>query len=605
MPGVVTAGRLVDDRYLLVDVLDEGGMGILWRAEDLISERYVTVKELRFPEPLDHMQRRALAARVRREARAMAAVEHPGLARIVDVVDDGDRPWVVTELIEAPTLEQVVRRDGPMDPEHTALLGIRLLDVLDAAAEQEMVHRFLQPSKVFVYDSGAVRLSDFGIASLIGDRTVDRSGAVGGVSFMSPEQSGTPEADIWSLGAVLYFAVEGVPPFAGNDSPAILDAVASDPPRPAGAAGPLARVLEVTLQKDPSERPSTDELRSLLEVAAGPLAPRPEAEHGDEAGDAGENTIVWPDDGGGGDEVAPWPPVHLVGAVEEPVSLNGASGNGQAEAAPESDVAAVDLLNADTTTGGTTTGDTTTGDTTTGAAPAEQVEARPPPPPLAPREALARMFSPEPGARPVIFSLEEEHREPAPPWPVPRPRSKWTVILCSLVTLVLIAILFTNGREIFTSHGRTARIIASVKWSQYTDPATGFTIDYPSDWRVSREGNYTDFRHPDSAAALRVVVQDSNARSAEAAWLELERRFRAEQQSYSRIRLKPDEFRGFTSAEWEFTYTRNGVQLHNLDLGVVTGTKAFTLNFESRASNWSVVQAFMERFESSFRPPPT
>ena len=116
-------------------------MGILWRAEDLISERLVTVKELRFPDPLDHMQRRALAARVRREARAMAAVEHPGLARIVDVVDDGDRPWVVTELIDAPTLAQLVQRDGPLDPERAAALGIRLLDVLDAATDQDMVHR--------------------------------------------------------------------------------------------------------------------------------------------------------------------------------------------------------------------------------------------------------------------------------------------------------------------------------------------------------------------------------------------------------------------------------------------------------------------------------
>ena len=182
MPGVVTAGRVVDDRYRLVEVLDEGGMGILWRAEDLISERYVTVKELRFPDPLDHMQRRALAARVRREARAMAAVDHPGLAHIVAVVDDGDRPWVVTELVESPSLDEVIRRDGPLDPEHTALLGIRMLDVLDAATDQDMVHRFLQPSKVFVDPSGAVQLADFGIASLIGDPTVARSGAVGSAS---------------------------------------------------------------------------------------------------------------------------------------------------------------------------------------------------------------------------------------------------------------------------------------------------------------------------------------------------------------------------------------------------------------------------------------
>jgi len=565
MPGVVTAGRIVDDRYHLVEVLDEGGMGILWRAEDLISERFVTVKELRFPEPLDHMQRRALAARVRREARAMAACNHPGLARIVDVVDDGDRPWVVTELIEAPTLEDVVRRDGPLDPEHTAVLGIRLLDVLDAAADHDMVHRFLQPSKVFVEADGRVRLADFGIASLIGDPTVARSGAVGGVSFMSPEQSGTPESDIWSLGAVLYFAVEGVAPFPGADSAAVLEAVASDPPRPPQRAGSLARALELTLHKDPSERPSSDELRTLLEVAAGPLAPQPEPEVDD---DGGDDTILWSEDVSAGDPLQ----LHLVG-VEPPAATNGAGAHAESNGH--------------------------------GAAGAEPAEERPPAPPLSPREALARMFSPDPGTPPVLFTLEEEHREPAPPWPVPRRRSYWTVALCGLVTAVMIAILFTNGREIFTRNGRNARIIAATHWSRYTDPATGFQIDYPSDWKVSREGQYTDFRHPDSAAALRVVVQDSNARSAESAWEDLERRFRVEQQSYSRIKLEPTDFRNFNAAEWEFTYTRSNVQLHNLDLGVVTGSKAFTLNFESRATNWSSVEAFMQRFESSFNPPQT
>lgn len=560
MPGVVTAGRVVDDRYRLIEVLDEGGMGILWRAEDLISERYVTVKELRFPEPLDHMQRRALAARVRREARAMAAVDHPGLARIVDVVDDGDRPWVVTELIDAPTLDTTVRRDGPMDPEHAALVGIRLLDVLDAAGDQEMVHRFLQPAKVYVGPGDEVHLADFGIASLIGDPTVERSGAVGSVSFMSPEQSGTSEADIWSLGAVLYFAVEGVPPFEGADAAAILESVASAPPRRPARAGALSRVLEVTLQKDPSERPSPDELRALLEVAAGPLAPQPEPEP-----DPQPDTIQWDTP----DHVPPMG-LHL---APSPNGSNGSSANGSV---PE--------LEAEAET---------------------PVEEGPPPPPLTPREAMARMFSPAPGSPPMVFTLEEEHREPAPPWPVPKKTSYWTTAICAVIALVLIGIMLTNGREIFTRGGRTARIIASVDWSQYTDPATGFKIDYPSDWRVSRDGQYTDFRHPDAAAALRVVVQDSNARSAEAAWLDLERRFRMEQESYSRIRLEPVQFRDHAAAEWEFTYVRSGVQLHNLDLGVVTGTKAFTLNFESRASNWDVVRAFMERFESSFEPPTT
>ncbi|HEV2761174.1 MAG TPA: hypothetical protein VGV86_16560, partial [Acidimicrobiales bacterium] len=365
---------------------------------------------------------------------------------------------------------------------------------------------------------------------------------------------------------VLYFAVEGQPPFSGNDSAAILEAVASDPPRPAERAGSLGRVLELTLQKDPNERPSADELRTLLEVAAGDLAHQPAPEP---SPDSDDGTSIW----------APME-LDLRPAEESSATTDGELPViGFSEPVEDSAEAAAE--------------------------PAEPAEELPPPPPLPPRVALARMFSPDPGTPPALFTPEEEHREPAPPWPVPRRRSTWTVVICAAVMLVLVAILFTNGREIFTDEGRTARIIASVDWSEYTDPATGFRIDFPTDWRVSREGNYTDFRHPDSAAALRVVVQDSNSRSAEAGWLELERRFKAEQQSYSRIRLEPTRFRGFSAAEWEFTYTKADIQLRNFDLGVVTGDKAFTLNFEARAGNWSVVEAFMDRFQSSFRPPPT
>ncbi|HEX3622626.1 MAG TPA: protein kinase [Acidimicrobiales bacterium] len=589
MPGVVTAGRLVDDRYRLLEILEEGGMGILWRAEDLTSERYVIVKELRFPDPLDHMQRRALAARVRREARAMAAVSHPGLAHIVDVVDDGDRPWVVTEEIDAPTLAQLVAAAGPMDPERVALLGIKLLDVLEAAGDQDMVHRFLQPSKVYVSEEGDVRLADFGIASLIGDPSVASTGAVGSVTFMAPEQAGTAEADIWSLGAVLYFAVEGAPPFDGEDSTAILAAVAADRPRPTTNAGPLARALELALEKDPSERPSAEELRSLLEVAAGPLAPRPEpeADHLDLGG------IVWPGTKPDAD-LLPLEPVNGVAAERAPFAV-GTQGTGErSETTAEAD-GDVDV-DASSSTG--------TGAPEPG--PKEEVEAElPPPEPLPPRVALERMFSPAPGSAPFVLTPEDEHREPPPPWPVVHKRGLWTTALVALVTVVMLLILVTNGRTIFSSRTKAAQTIAAVKWAQYVDPSTGFKIDYPADWAVTHDGIYTDFKHPQSAAALRVVVQDSTASSALAGWVDLEKRFIVEQPSYSRVRMQQKQFRGLDAAEWEFKYTKTGVDLHNIDLGVVTGSKSYALNFETRDTNWNAVEPLFQRFESSFRPPTT
>jgi hypothetical protein len=451
-----------------------------------------------------------------------------------------------------------------MDPERVALLGIKLLGVLDAAGDEDMVHRFLQPSKVFVSPFGDVHLADFGIASLIGDPAVAPSGAVGAVSYMAPEQTGTPEADIWSLGAVLYFAVEGEPPFTGDNSAAILAAVAAEPPRPMTNAGPLlGRALELALHKDPSERPSTEELRSLLEVAAGSLAPRSDPEPG-EAGaqadadlpDVTGDTIVW----------------------------------AEADPEPAADLSLDTPAEADTAARGTAV---------------EEKEVGPPPEPLPPRVALERMFSPAPGAAPWVPTLEEEHREPPPPWPVAHKRGLWTTALCGLVTAVMLLILVTNGRTIFTSKTHAAQTIAAVKWAKYVDPDGRFTMDYPADWVVTRDGIYTDFKHPSSAAALRVVVQPSTGTNAMAGWIDLEKRFTAEQPSYSRVRLAPKQYRGLDAAEWEFRYTKTGVDLHNIDLGVVTGTMSYALNFETRDSNWTAVSPLFQRFESSFHPPTT
>jgi hypothetical protein len=141
------------------------------------------------------------------------------------------------------------------------------------------------------------------------------------------------------------------------------------------------------------------------------------------------------------------------------------------------------------------------------------------------------------------------------------------------------------------------------RWVAYQDPATGFRLSHPPSWTVERNGTLTDFRDPASAAYLRVDYTSSPGPSAEQAWRDLETRFANENPNYKRIRIASTTFKGYPAAVWEFTYTGRGVPLHAVDLGFVTGTYGFALNFQTRAEDWAGMQDEFEAFKASFRPP--
>jgi eukaryotic-like serine/threonine-protein kinase len=265
--------RVVADRYVLKAPLGRGGMGVVWHAQDTVLGRAVAVKEVVFPPTMPDDERRAAHARVLREARAAARLNHPGAVTLYDVVQDQGHPFIVMELVPATTLADLVRTEGPLEPWRAAELGSQLAGALEAAHRAGIVHRDVKPGNVMVGEDGGVKLADFGVASLQGDPQLTATGLViGSPAYMAPEQAAGepsgPPADFWALGATLYFAVEGESPFEKASSIATLAAVVNDDPRPMRRAGPLAPVIAALLVKDPAARPSGPQLRARLDRLA-------------------------------------------------------------------------------------------------------------------------------------------------------------------------------------------------------------------------------------------------------------------------------------------------------------------------------------------------
>jgi eukaryotic-like serine/threonine-protein kinase len=244
-------------------------MGVVWRAHDVVLGREVAVKEVAFPAGMPDAERHSAQARVTREARAAARLNHQGVVTLYDVVTHPGGVLLVMELVDAPTLAELVRAEGPLAPERVAEIGAQLASALEAAHRVGIVHRDVKPANVLVPAVGPVKLADFGVASLTGDPRLTTTGLViGSPAYMAPEQAQGeptgPPVDFWALGATLYFAVEGQPPFDKGASMATLAAVVNEAPQPMRRAGPLAPLITALLAKDPEARPSGPKVRAWL-----------------------------------------------------------------------------------------------------------------------------------------------------------------------------------------------------------------------------------------------------------------------------------------------------------------------------------------------------
>ncbi|HEY3752974.1 MAG TPA: protein kinase [Pseudonocardiaceae bacterium] len=265
---------LIAGRYRLVEKLGSGSMGEVWRAHDERLDRTVAVKQLLTGAGLTEIAARQGNERAMREARLTARLQHPHAVAVHDVVEHDGHPCLVMEYVPARGLAAVLAERGTLPPAEVARIGEQVAGALAAAHQADIVHRDVKPDNVLLADDGDAKITDFGISRAVGDGSVTGPGIVVGTpAYLAPEVAAGADADfasdVFSLGATLYAAVEGAPPFGYNENTILLlQAVAEGQIPEPRLAGPLGPVLLWLLRRDPATRPTMAQAADALRAVA-------------------------------------------------------------------------------------------------------------------------------------------------------------------------------------------------------------------------------------------------------------------------------------------------------------------------------------------------
>lgn len=581
--------RVIAGRFQIDEALGRGGMGTVWRARDQVLGRMVALKEVQIPSNLTPEGRSDVRERVIREARAAAKLSHPSAVTVYDVIEEDNHIYIAMELVNSPTLSDLVGREGPFPPERAAKAGLAVLDALEVAHASGIVHRDVKPANIMVGED-RVKLADFGVASIKGDPRLTATGMViGSPSYMSPEQAtgeaADPATDYWGLGATLFFATEGHGPFDRDGPMPTLMAITNEDPPVAEHAGPLKQVISSLLSKDPADRPSGAELRPILEgVALNGSTPEEGAAPGD--------TLV----------TEPAVAAALPATLLEPPAAEPAQA-GRRYVGPDAD------------------------DEADAAVPVAAAAAAPP-------------------VREVV-----ERRVAEPPPPVLPPEREGSgngwAIGAAMAALLLLAFLLVP-RLLNNDDADPAAVPESPGETQAADPPapaaaptaaeqesptpqeepeddeapsaeagslpdgwqradlgnTGYTIGHPAGWTVVSNplGDGSSMRFQTSRSRYLLVDWTDQPRDdAVAAWEQQAPSFASRHQNYREIRIEETEFGDFdTAAIWEWTYTSGNVTLHAVNLGFADDQWGFALNFQTRESDWEDSQDLFEQFQETF-----
>jgi serine/threonine protein kinase len=599
-------GRLLAERYRLRDVIGRGGMGVVWVAADELLGRDVAVKEILWPPQLDADERETLRQRALREARTAARLNHPNIVGVYDVVEDDGRPWIVMQLVPYPSLSDVVRDVGPLSPERTTQIGVRVLTALRAAHAIGVLHRDVKPGNVLLGPEDQVVLTDFGMAVASGSPTLTASGVViGSPAYMAPErvrgEPVTPAADMWALGATLYAAVEGRPPFDRDGTLAVLTAIVNDDPDPPTRAGPLRPLIEGLLRKDPWARLGAAEAERMLRHLAGqdaakgarleePTSPLRRMASGHALAQRSAPTeataTTRPQPGITGIDLQPalipWletrPDVH----AREPTEREPAGREPAARGPSDRELAAREP---------------------TGRGPTEPGFPGPDGPRRRPQRRLWLFAAPAAAVAVIaavigIASLSgpgERAASPATRKPSPS-HSAGQPSTSAPATA-------PSGPRSAPSASGSGPGALPAGFTRYHDP-TGFSIGMPAGWQVSHEGHLVFIRDPNGGRFLLIDQSNHPRPDPLADWRQQEAARISTYPGYHRIRLETVQYpQAERAADWEFTYYLNGQLTHVLNRNVLANADhAYALYWSTPASQWDTNFHIFRDFAATFRP---
>jgi eukaryotic-like serine/threonine-protein kinase len=574
-------GRLLSGRYRLDAVIGRGGMGVVWRARDELLGRDVAVKELVWPAHFTEEEQQTACQRAVREAQIAGSLAHPNVVRVYDILQEDDgHPWIIMELIPHPSLRDVIQEEGPLSPVRAAEVGLGVLGALRAAHAEGVLHRDVKPANIIVEPDGRVVLTDFGIARATDSVTLTRTGdIVGSPSYVAPERArggeSAPAGDLWGLGASLYAAVEGHPPFERDDPIATLTAVVIDEPAPPVHAGPLWPVIAGLMRKEPDHRLGAAETeRMLREVADEPAVREPTAKRVYRRLRlrpvlAADEPVVQEL---AADELAVPEPVVQEPAAQEPSVPE-----------PASDEPAV-------------------------REPAAKRVHRGPRLRRRPALVLAGLAGAVIVAAAVVVPLtltsSPGGRSPSPgagsrPTSHPAPSARASSPSASTPTAP------ASGSGSSPGGGAGYGALPA-GYYRYTD-ATGFSIGVPDGWRISHSGHYVYVNDPsDSNVFLLIDQSDTPKPNPLADWQQQAANRAGTYPDYHLVRLAAVNYpQAEKAADWEFTYDRSGIPVHILNRNVLANAhQAYALYWSTPASAWTADYRYFQAFASTFRPKP-